>query len=79
MHHNHETVNDLAAMCVDTANQLRRYLFSGQAIPWTVRRDVATTANLLVDLSFQLEQDQQSDDDSAALLDSTTHMAGSVA
>jgi hypothetical protein len=72
MHHNHETIDDVDAKCVDTSNNLRRYLFSGQAMPWTVRRDVATVANLLVDLSTELKEGQQSNDETTELLDTAT-------
>ena len=72
MHHNHETIDDVAAKCVDTSNNLRRYLFSGQEMPWTVRRDVATVANLLVDLSTELKEGQQGNDETTELLDTAT-------
>ena len=72
MHHNHETIDDVAAKCVDTSNNLRRYLFSGQEMPWTVRRDVAAVANLLVDLSTELNEGQQGNDETTELLDTAT-------
>ena len=72
MHHNHETIDDVAAKCVDTSNNLWRYLFSGQEMPWTVWHDVATIANLLVDLSTELNEGQQGNDETTELLDTAT-------
>jgi hypothetical protein len=53
---NDETDNDVAAKCVETSNQLRRFLFSGEEITWSVRRDIAATAIRLLDLSNSLEE-----------------------
>jgi hypothetical protein len=53
---NDETENNMAARCVETSNHLRKFLFSGQEMAWKIRRDIATTANLLVDLSNTLEE-----------------------
>jgi hypothetical protein len=75
----HETANEVAARCVDTSNQLRKFLFGGQAIPWNLRRDVATVANLLVDLGAELEEGRQSDDKTAEVLDNTTALGGCIA
>jgi hypothetical protein len=54
-----ESVNAIAARCVDTSARLREFLFSGQELAWTVRRDVATAANLLVALGLELDQSYQ--------------------
>ena len=62
----------MAVGCVDTSNRLRKFLFSGQEMDWTVRRDVATAANLLVDLSIELERGKQSNNNIAELVDNTT-------
>jgi hypothetical protein len=72
-----ETVNDVASLCVDTSNQLRRFLFSGHEMAWSLRRDVATLANLLVDLGSELGECQQSGDETAKLLENTTKLGGS--
>ena len=53
---NDETDNDVAAKCVETSNQLRRFLFSGEELAWSVRRDIAATAIRLLDLSNSLEE-----------------------
>ena len=79
MQQNHETANSMAVGCVDTSNRLRKFLFSGQEMDWTVRRDVATAANLLVDLSIELERGYQGDDDTAELDNTRRHLARSVA
>ncbi len=72
MQQNHETVNAMAARCVDTSVHLREFLFSGQEMAWNVRSDVATAANLLVAVSIELEEGERGNDDAAELLDNTT-------
>ncbi len=72
MHQSYEPANAVAARCVDTSARLREFLFSGHEMAWTVRRDIATAANLLVDLSIALEQGEQGIVDTAELSDNTT-------
>ena len=71
MQQNYESVNAMTARCMDTSSRLREFLFSGLEMAWTVRRDIATAANLLVDLSIALEEGEQGNDDTAKLLDNT--------
>jgi hypothetical protein len=59
MQQSYESVNAMAARCVDTSNRLREFLFSGQELAWTVRRDIATAANLLVALGLELDESYQ--------------------
>ena len=59
MQQRYESVNAMAARCVDTSSRLREFLFSGREMAWILRRDVATAANLLVALSIELEQSEQ--------------------
>jgi hypothetical protein len=54
-----ESVNAIAARCVDTSARLREFLFGGQELAWTVRRDIATAANLLVALGLELDKSYQ--------------------
>ena len=67
-----ESVNAIAARCVDTSARLREFLFSGQELAWTVRRDIATAANLLVALGLKLDESYQGVVDTAELSDNTT-------
>jgi hypothetical protein len=79
MQQNYESANAMAVRCVDTSSRLREFLFNGQETAWTVRCDVATAANLLVDLSIELERGYQGDDDTAELDSTRRHLARSVA
>ena len=56
MQQSYESVDAIAARCVDTSARLREFLFSGQELAWTLRRDLATAANLLVDLGLELDE-----------------------
>jgi hypothetical protein len=67
MQQNYESANAMAARCVDTSARLREFLFNGQELAWTVRRDIATAANLLVDLSIELERGYRGDDHTTEL------------
>ena len=59
MQQRYESANAMAARCVDTSARLREFLFGGQELAWTMRRDIATAANQLVALSLELEQGAQ--------------------
>ena len=56
MQQNCELVYAMAARCVNTSAGLREYLFNGQELARTMRRDIATAASLLVALSIELEE-----------------------
>ena len=70
-----ESTKAMAARCVDTSARLREFLFSGQEMAWTVRRDVATAANLLVALGLELDESYRGIVDTAEPLDNTTALA----
>ena len=72
MQQTYESANAMAARCVDTSARLREFLFSGQELAWTMRRDIATAANLLVALSLELEQSARGTVDTAESSDDTT-------
>jgi hypothetical protein len=76
MQQNYESVNAMAARCVNTSARLREFLFNGQELAWKMRRDIATAANLLVALSIELERGEQSNGYAAKLLDHTTALNG---
>jgi hypothetical protein len=68
MQQRYESVNAMAARCVDTSARLREFLFSGQELAWTVRRDIATAANLLVALGLELDESYQGIVDTTELI-----------
>ncbi len=55
MQQNYESVNAMAARCVEISDCLRKFLLSGQEMAANARRDVATAANLLEAVSYMLE------------------------
>jgi hypothetical protein len=80
MQQNYESANAMAARCVDTSARLREFLFSGQELAWTVRRDIAAAANQLVALSLELEKGYRGNDDTAEVLDTAPRgLAPSIA
>jgi hypothetical protein len=68
MQQRYESINAVAARCVDTSARLREFLFSGEELAWTVRRDIATAANLLVALGLELDESYQGIVDTAELI-----------
>ena len=64
----YESPNAMAARCVDTSARLREFLFGGHEMAWTLRRDVATAANLLVALGLELDKSYQGIVDTAELI-----------
>ena len=68
MQQRYESVNAMAARCVDTSARLREFLFSGQELAWTVRRDVANAANSLVALGLELDESYQGIVDTTELI-----------
>jgi hypothetical protein len=71
MQQNYESTNAVAARCVNTSARLREFLFSGQELGWTARRDIAAAANMLVDLGLKLDKSYQGIVDTTKLLDDT--------